>query len=260
MAKWPLHFRRNDIGSSAVVIGGMSGVVSEPDVCDEVLLWHNGEPGVNKAGEVPLVIPPVYFFCRSGLIKFPQPIHFFSGIEEEPVEIAESPQLVVALYFEVEEFPRPTPRRPSPDIAVAGEIIGVVRVVLPAIQKVVSADMHNAGIVPVPLEQFLAKPEERFGGEAVIFENDPLFLMFEKPGKRRGGRDAAVEVFCPEERLDFAVPVDQGDDLSRLFAFCRVAMDVWPGAVGRDIEPGWPDIPDRFEDQSRRLRPVKNDQ
>lgn len=65
-------------------------------------------------------------------------------------------------------------------MVVTGEVVGCLTT-LDAILKVIARDDPDSLVCCVPIQQVLAKVKEALVRQAIIFQDDALFLMLEKP-------------------------------------------------------------------------------
>lgn len=72
----------------------------------------------------------------------------------------------------------------------------------------VARNHHNLFIITVRLQQGAAEPEKRQVGAAVIFKNDALFNMFEKPGDCGAYSLFAAEVSFAKQGFYITGPVN----------------------------------------------------
>ena len=97
-------------------------------------------------------------------------------------------------------------------------------------------------------------------GQAVVLEDDALFLLLEKPGDRPAHGVLAPEVLLPEERPHLAGPVDRGGDAADFFGLFLFAGSVGAGAVGGHIEPRGSGPPDFLEDAGGGVGSVEDEE
>lgn len=209
-----------------VEVGGIvSAVRSGTKVIDKVARGHDGELVVEyKTHEEDGF---VVFLARVTVVaahvkqvgtvtaQFPQVVHLAHG-----VGIIKEGVVAVPLVDDS------SPACPSPDTEYGGEkvIVGHVRGDFIAVESCYHTD---ALVVSVAVEQFLAEWEERLGRHIVIFEYDATVSDGECPflGEIFGGIAPVVPLLI--ELVDFAFPIDVGNDLTALQDALHVMWSAW---------------------------------
>lgn len=90
---------------------------------------------------------------------------------------------------------------------------------------------HDPFIIFVPFEKFVAEGEETLVGEAVIFEDNTVIDLREKPGYCGTYRILTSQILLTEQGFYFTVPVDFECDVPGLFTKFLIFRAVCPGTV-----------------------------
>ena len=104
-------------------------------------------------------------------------------------------------------LPAAAPAGPAPAVVVKAEVVAAVAAPL-AVLEVVAADAPHPRVVAVALQQGGAVGEEVGVGNAVVFQDDALLHLLEKPADRTAHPQAAALVHIGIQALDLAGPVD----------------------------------------------------
>jgi hypothetical protein len=95
--------------------------------------------------------------------------------------------------------------------------------------------------------------------QTVVFKDDSLLHMFEKPGDCACNSRLATEVDIALEAVNLAWPIDIGSDVA-----CFPAKRVFPdtmgtGAISGNEETGGSSCPDSLEDSPGEIGPIENE-
>ena len=132
-----------------------------------------------------------------------------------------------------------------------GEVVGGLGLGIGVGHQVVPQDPPDPLVVAVTFQQFLAEPEEAQYRRGVIFQHDPLRLVFEEPIHVADHGLLQALVLFGEADVDLARPIhhlEQAAHLVRAQLLFRV-----PGPVAREVQLRWPCRADGGHDLLRRV-------
>ena len=155
--------------------------------------------------------------------------------------------------------PRAPPRGPSPDVIGLRKIVAP-RPPLDAKLEIVAADHVDAAVVAVTFKQFGTEGKERHVWQAIVLQDDPFLDVVKEPRYRGAHHHAAPAVRILEKGLHLAVPIDPLDDCARLATALRFAGYARARTVGGDEQARGLCLPYSFEDKSRGLGAVEDDE
>ena len=104
-------------------------------------------------------------------------------------------------------LPAAAPAGPAPAVHVVAEVVAAIAAPL-AVLEIVAADAPHPRVVAVALKQSGAVREEVGMGNAVVFQDDALLHLLEKPGDRTAHPQATALVHIGIEALDLAGPIN----------------------------------------------------
>src|ERR1700676_5037714 len=101
--------------------------------------------------------------------------------------------------------PGSTPTRPTPDLEILGKI---VRLLHPhgMRQKEIASHRRDPRMISILIEKIGTEFEKAPTRQTIVFQDDPLLDLLEKPGQGGIRATAHSQIFLLKERDDFALP------------------------------------------------------
>lgn len=245
------EFRLNGRKFRKRIARGMHGVGRAADILDQIVSRSHGEGVVFEVGITPLRVPRVEArFAAVHLVENFPPAFPLDRVRKAVGERPRLYEIRVVRHIRRIVPPCPPPGGPAPDMRVARKIVTVAEL-RAAQQAVDSADVHDAFVVAVTLQEFPAVPEKGRVRQAVVFEDDSLFHFGKEPADRRTHGVAAAEILFPEEGCDFAFPIDLRNDSADLRNQGGLFRPFRTGTVAGDEKTAGGGSPDGFENTPR---------
>ena len=215
----------------------MSGINSKPDVLNQIDIWRNGKGVIGHQGVLPLVIPPGGCVAALvGALPEQRPVATFHWIGEVGLEQGAAFEGRPAGEVGIKQGPTGAPGGPTPAIDVTTEVV-TCRASDATVLKVVAADAPDPLIITIARQQGGAIHEEIRMGHAVIFQDDAMFFLGQKPGYRSDRTEATTLIDIGIELRNGARPVDAS--LYQPPCGCHLLSFAWPilaRAIGSHID------------------------
>src|SRR5580704_19474587 len=99
-------------------------------------------------------------------------------------------------------LPSSAPRRPTPGLQILRKVVRL-RHPHDVRQKEIPADARDPLIMPILVEKRCAEFEKATARQTIVFKDDPLFDMIEKPGHRGAFAAANSKILLLKQRGNF---------------------------------------------------------
>ncbi len=125
-------------------------------------------------------------------------------------------------------------------------------------QEIVPRNGPDFRLIPVTVEHLFAKREKGGVRQAIVFEDDPFFLLIEKPANRFADRGATSQVLVPEKCFNFAIPIDSLQNGPGFSAESPFAAFLGSRPIGSHIKARRLVRADRLKDLLRRFWTIED--
>jgi len=127
-----------------------------------------------------------------------------------------------------------------------------------SILVIVTAHMHDTGIVPVALQHFSAKCEEGRTRKAIVLKDDDFRAVGENPVKPGGESTSAAQICFREVRKHIAWPIKRLQDHASCLALPGIVRSVGTGTICHHEQAGRLCGANALEDTRRQSWTVEN--